>query len=94
MDRVNLIRERLNQALEPEHLDIIDDSHKHAGHAGAAGGGGHFTVSIVSRKFADQNSLARHRLVYQALNDLMPAQIHALSINAMTPEELRIKAGH
>ena len=94
MDRVNLIRERLNQALEPEHLDIIDDSHKHAGHAGVAGGGGHFTVSIVSRKFADQNSLARHRLVYQALNDLMPAQIHALSINAMTPEELRIKAGH
>ena len=92
MDRVELIRERLTGALEPEHLEIIDDSHKHVGHAGAAGGGGHFTVFIVSRKFADQTSLARHRLVYRALNDLMPAQIHALSINAMTPEEHRAKA--
>lgn len=93
MDRVELIRERLTIALEPDHLEIIDDSHRHAGHAGASGGGGHFTVSIVSRKFADQTSLARHRLVYQALNDLMPAQIHALSINAMTPEEHGTKAG-
>lgn len=92
MNRVELIRERLTEALEPELLEIIDDSHRHAGHAGAAGGGGHFTVSIVSRKFSDQTSLKRHRLVYQALNDLMPAQIHALSINAMTPEEHRIKA--
>lgn len=93
MDRVALIRERLAGALTPEHLEIIDDSHRHAGHAGAAGGGGHFTVVIVSNTFAGHGSLARHRLVYQALDDLMPAQIHALSISAMTPEEHREKAG-
>ena len=93
MDRVELIRERLTSVLEPEHLEIIDDSHRHAGHAGAAGGGGHFTVIIVSGKFAQQKSLMRHRLVYQAVADLMPAQIHALSINAMTPEEYQAKAG-
>ena len=93
MDRVELIRERLSGALDPEHLEIIDDSHRHAGHAGAAGGGGHFTVIIVSEKFAQQKSLMRHRLVYQAVTDLMPSQIHALSINAMTPEEYQVKAG-
>jgi len=93
MDRVALIREHLTGALEPEHLEIIDDSHRHAGHAGAAGGGGHFTVIIVSGKFAEQASLARHRLVYQVLGDLMPAQIHAISINAMTPKESQTKGG-
>jgi len=93
MDRVALIRERLTAALAPELLEIVDDSHRHAGHAGAAGGGGHFSVIIVSGKFAKQTSLARHRLVYQVLGDLMPAQIHALSINAMTPEESQTKGG-
>lgn len=93
MDRVSLIRERLTSALEPEQLEIVDDSHRHAGHAGAAGGGGHFSVAIVSHKFAEHNSLMRHRLVYQAVADLMPSQIHALSINAMTPEEHQAKAG-
>jgi len=93
MDRVALIRERLTTALAPEHLEIVDDSHRHAGHAGAAAGGGHFTVTIVSGKFAQQTSLARHRLVYQSLGDLMPAQIHALGINAMTPEESKAKGG-
>lgn len=93
MDRVAQIRERLVRAFAPEHLEIIDDSHRHAGHAGAASGGGHFTVAIVSDAFAGHRSLARHRLVYQALGDLMPAQIHALSISAMTPDEHREKAG-
>jgi BolA protein len=93
MDRVALIRERLTSALQPEHLEIIDDSHRHVGHAGAAGGAGHFSVTIVSRKFAEQHSLQRHRLVYQAVADLMPSRIHALSINAMTPEEHQVKAG-
>lgn len=88
MDRVALIRERLITAFIPQDLNIIDDSHKHAGHAGAAGGGGHFSVMIVSEKFAGKNSITRHRMVYQAVDDLMPAQIHALSIKALTPEEL------
>ena len=87
MDRVALIRERLTQALAPAQLDIIDDSHQHAGHAGASGGGGHYTVRIVSAKFANHNPIERHRMVYQAVADLMPTQIHALSITALTPEE-------
>jgi len=87
MERVEMIRERINQALAPVQLDIIDDSHKHAGHAGAAGGGGHFTVRIVSEKFGNHKLIERHRMVYQAVADLMPAEIHALSITALTPEE-------
>ena len=86
MDRVALIRERLTQALAPAQLDIIDDSHQHAGHA-AAGGAGHFTVKIVSAQFTNQTPLERHRMVYRAVADLMPTQIHALSITALTPEE-------
>lgn len=87
MERVELIRVRLNKAFEPAQLDIVDDSHQHVGHAGAASGGGHFTVSIVSEKFSDHSTLERHRMVYQAVDDLMPAEIHALSIKALTPEE-------
>lgn len=86
-ERTELIRKRMNNAFVPEHLEITDDSHLHAGHAGAAGGGGHFTVTIVSDKFADCSLIQRHRLVYQAVDDLMPAEIHALSIRALTPEE-------
>ena len=86
MDRVALIRERLNQALAPTHLEIIDDSHKHAGHASARGGG-HYTVTVVSTRFINHKPIDRHRLVYSAVADLMPAQIHALSITALTPEE-------
>lgn len=89
MDRVELIRDRINRALEPSTLDIIDDSHLHAGHAGAAGGGGHFTVRIVSDKFINSSLIERHRMVYQAVDDLMPSEIHALSITAITPEENR-----
>lgn len=87
MERVELIRVRLNKAFEPAQLDIVDDSHQHVGHAGAASGGGHFTVSIVSEKFRDHSTLERHRMVYQAVDDLMPAEIHALSIKALTSEE-------
>jgi len=84
--RIDLIRERL-QALAPAELDIRDESHLHAGHAGAAAGGGHFRLRIVSSRFAGLNRLARHRLVYDRLADLMPSQIHALAIQALTPEE-------
>lgn len=87
MDRVKTITEKLELALAPEHLEITDDSHLHAGHAGAASGGGHFSVKIVSSRFRGNSTLARHRLVYQAVSDMMPGEIHALSIRARTPEE-------
>ena len=81
-----MIRERLAR-LAPEALEVFDDSHEHAGHAGSRDGGGHFQLLIVSREFAGKSAVARHRLVYQALSDLMPKQIHALAIRAYTPEE-------
>jgi BolA protein len=86
--RTDMIRERLTAAFTPEQLDIIDESHLHAGHAGARSGGGHFAVTIVSTAFAGHNLLARHRMVYDALGDAMQTDIHALSIKAYTPEEL------
>ena len=87
MDRVATIQEKLEQALSPVHIEIVDESHLHVGHAGAASGAGHFNVTVVSERFKDQNLLARHRLVYQAVDELMQSEIHALSIKAMTPEE-------
>lgn len=86
--RIAMIRERLTTALSPVLLDIIDDSHKHAGHAGARAGGGHFIVKIVSATFTGQGLLQRHRLVYEALGDAMHKEIHALSIQAYTPQEM------
>ena len=87
MDRIAEIKARLEQALSPTHIDIIDESHLHAGHAGAASGAGHFNVTIISDKFTGKSAIQRHRMVYLAVNDLMPSEIHALSINAQTPEE-------
>ena len=87
MDRVESIRERLNNALSPEQVEIIDDSHKHVGHAGAAAGGGHFSVRIVSEQFRDHSLIERHRMVYDAVSDMMPGEIHALSIQALTADE-------
>lgn len=83
--RVAAIRAALEQALSPEVLDIRDDSHRHAGHAGARDGRGHFHVAIVSAAFAGQSSLQRHRAVYAALGGLMATDIHALSIDARAP---------
>ena len=85
--RVERIRALLTEALAPQSLDVADDSHKHAGHAGARGGQGHFGVNIVSSAFAGKLPLARHRLVYAALGDMMQTDIHALSIRARTPGE-------
>ena len=87
MDRVAEIKERLERELSPSHIEIIDESHLHAGHAGAASGAGHFNVTIISDKFTGKSAIQRHRMVYLAVNDLMPTEIHALSINAQTPEE-------
>ena len=80
------IRERL-AALEPESIDIRDDSLKHAGHEGARGGGGHFHVVIVSRRFSGVSVQMRHRMVYDALGAMMQREIHALAIQARAPEE-------
>ena len=87
MTRVEKIRNALQQALQPQQLEIEDDSHLHAGHAGAASGRGHFTVRIVSEAFAGLSPIARHRLVYAAVDALMQTDIHALSIRALTPQE-------
>ena len=84
--RVQRLADRL-QALEPDRLEVIDDSHRHAGHAGAADGRGHFTVLVVSKQFAGQSTLRRHRLVYEAVGDMMITDIHALSIEALAPGE-------
>ncbi len=81
------IRAALEAALAPEALEIVDESHKHAGHAGARDGRGHFRVDIVSAAFAGVLPLARHRKVYAALGTLMETDIHALSIHARAPGE-------
>lgn len=84
--RLERLTRRL-QALEPDRLDVVDDSRHHAGHAGAADGRGHFSVLVVSKRFADLGTLRRHRLVYEAVGDLMTTDIHALSIQALAPGE-------
>ena len=86
-ERVERIRALLAAALDPVSLEVTDDSHRHAGHAGARGGQGHFSVDVVSPAFAGKLPLARHRLVYTALGTMMQADIHALSIRARTPDE-------
>jgi BolA family transcriptional regulator, general stress-responsive regulator len=84
-DRAQRIRERLRAELEPLELSIEDESHLHAGHAGAAGGASHFRIRIVARAFTGLTPIARHRLVYTALSDLMRSEIHALAIEALPP---------
>ena len=85
--RAQRLERRLRESLAPAELEIVDDSHLHAGHAGAADGRGHFTVRIVSERFADLPVVRRHRLVYEAVGDLMATDIHALSITAHAPGE-------
>jgi len=81
------VKVRLKRELSPTYIDVIDESHLHAGHAGAASGAGHFSVTIVSDKFAGKSAIQRHRMVYLAVDDLMRSEIHALSIKAQTLEE-------
>lgn len=87
MSTTDLIRQRL-AVLAPETYTLEDESDQHRGHAGAASGGGHFRLTIVSPRFHNLSTLARHRLVYEAMGELMQREIHALSITALTPEEL------
>lgn len=83
----NKMRARL-AVLNPTILEIIDESHKHAGHAGARDGGGHYVLNIVSAQFAGNNTVARHRMIYSALGELMKREIHALTIQAHSPDEI------
>lgn len=87
--RYDIIRARLSAALAPIALELEDESHLHAGHAGAEGGRGHYRVHIVSAQFAGLRPIARHQLVYRSLGELMQTDIHALSISAYTPDEAR-----
>ncbi len=88
-NRAAAIRERLDAALAPTDLEIIDESDQHVGHAGARDGKSHFRVRIVSPRFEGAKSLERHRLVFDALDDLLKTDIHALSVLAQAPEEVQ-----
>lgn len=85
--RADTIERMLCSALSPVEIQVKDQSHLHAGHAGAKEGKGHFEVTIVSDQFDSLNRIARHRLVYEALGGFMDSDIHALSINAFSPSE-------
>lgn len=86
---VALVIEQKLAALQPSRLEISDDSARHAGHEGAKGGGGHYSLTIVSPQFSGKNTLARHRLIYAALGPMMQQQIHALAIRAYAPGEAK-----
>ena len=84
----SVITRKLEQALMPERLTVVDESHRHAGHAGARDGGeSHFRVEIVSAGFDGKSRLERQRLVYQILSQEMAGPVHALSVTALTPAE-------
>lgn len=85
-ERLERIRTLLEDAFHPVLLEVTDDSHRHAGHAGARDGRGHFSVKIASVEFAGKSPLARHRAVYAALGGLMETDIHALAIQAEVPK--------
>jgi BolA protein len=87
ISRPDRIRARIREHFSDASVEVIDDSHLHAGHAGAREGKGHFRVHIVSDRFAGLRPLQRHRLVFDALGEMMQTDIHALNIVALTPEE-------
>ena len=86
-DRVALIESRLNEVFQPSQLQVKDQSHLHAGHAGAEDGRGHFEVTIVSAHFEGHRPLQRHRMVFEALGSLMQTDIHALRLHTHVPDE-------
>ena len=89
--RFERIHALLAEALSPSVLELVDESHMHAGHAGAASGGSHYRLTIVAPAFAGLNLVRRHRLVYDSVHLMMQHEIHALAITTMTPEELAAK---
>lgn len=86
-DRINRMRTALESALTPEFIEIEDESHLHHGHAGARDGRGHFALTLVSTSFDQKAAIARHRMVYQALGDMMQTDIHALRMNLYSSDE-------
>jgi BolA protein len=86
-ERAARIESALRAALAPAHLSVRDESDRHRGHVGAASGGGHFRVTVVSSAFERKARIERHRMVYDALGDTFGAEIHALAVRAFTPEE-------
>jgi len=93
MGRITWLEETLGKAFAPDVLQIEDESAQHAGHAGAAAGGGHFRVLIVSESFRGQDLVGRQRAVYAVLGDAMRVRIHALALRALTPEEWEAQRG-
>jgi BolA protein len=91
-ERITLFTADLHKSFDIQGLQIVDESHLHAGHAGAASGGGHFKLTIVAPEFDGQNLVARHRAVYGALKSHIPSEIHALTIVALTPNEVNSQA--
>ena len=89
MDRRSRIESALREGLGALHVEVVDESHLHAGHAGAASGGGHFRATIVSPRFEGLSRLAAQRLVYAALGELMHGEIHALAMTTLTPAQWR-----
>jgi BolA protein len=87
-DKMDRIRARLDETFSPLACQLTDESALHAGHAGAASGGGHYRLRLVSVSFEGQNRVTRHRLVYDCLRDMMHTDIHALAIIALTPSEV------
>ena len=87
-DRIEQMRNRLTATFAPLECQLVDDSHLHVGHAGAASGAGHYSVRLVSDRFVGLNRVARHRLVYDCLRDMMTRDIHALNIIALAPSEV------
>jgi len=90
--RFDRIRALMQAALSPTVLDLVDESHLHAGHAGAASGGSHYRLTIVAPAFTGLNLVRRHRLVYDSVHLMMQHEIHALAITALTPDEFAAKA--
>ena len=88
MSRFDQLQSRLTSALKPVVCELEDDSAAHAGHAGAASGGSHYNLKIISHHFEGLNRISRHRLVYDAIGDMMHTDVHALAIVAMAPSEI------
>ncbi|MBC3868801.1 BolA family protein [Undibacterium oligocarboniphilum] len=88
MSRFEKLQHRLQEGLQPIECYLQDDSAAHAGHAGAASGGSHYSVKIICQQFEGLNRISRHRLVYDAVGDMMHTEVHALAITALAPSEI------
>lgn len=91
MNRPERIAALLNDGLAPIECEVEDESHLHAGHAGAASGGGHYRLRLVSSRFDGLGKVARHRLVYDCLREMMTKEIHALAMTLLTPDEAKAR---